>query len=323
MNNQQLTQEIISILKQKLEKEYPPGNTKRDARAKSLGLVKSKFIIDSHIDKKYQVGIFKPNHKYTALLRFSNSLTDDDKKKDIRGLAIKILGVDGKKVLDDEKYTQDIILVSTEIMPIKNLQMFYDVIYYTFKFNPIILGLKFIKEGNVFSLVDTAKSRKHHTSPLDIEYFSTTPYGFSNEVVKYKIVPKSSYKSKLPKKLTSNYLSENMQKHLNNNKAVFDFYVQFKTDDTMPINDASIKWNEEKSPYIKLATIEIDPQVFTTKERENISENLSFSPDHSLIEHKPIGDLNEGRVEIYKEMSLFRHQRNNQKIFEANEDTIK
>ncbi len=319
MNNEELTQNIISMLKEKSEKDYKDGESKREAHSKSLGLLKAKFIVKKDLEDKYRVGVFKYPRSYDALIRVSNSITSDDSKKDVRGFSIKLLGVDGKKVLDDEKYTQDFVLISTQTMPIGTLKLFHDAIYYMTQSNPLLFGVELLKQRKLYIIKDLLKLRKHHTSPLDIEYFSTTPYMFSNDIVKYKIVPKSSYKSELPKKLTSTYLTENMQKHLDNNEAIFDFLVQFRTDSTMPINDASIKWDEEKSTYIKVATIKIFPQKFTTDERNEVSENLSFSPGHSLIVHKPIGDINEGRMKIYEEMSKFRHEKNNEKLFEPDE----
>lgn len=319
-NKEQLTNSIIDMLKEKLIKEYTPGTTKRDAHAKSLGLLKAYFIVEPNIPKEYQVGIFKEAKTYKALIRVSNSLTDDNRKKDVRGFAIKLLGVNGKKVASDEKYTQDFILVSTETMPLGTLELFHDAIYYTTKSNPLLFGLQLLKNKQLYILKDLLKTKTNPTSPLDISYFSTTPYSFSNKVVKYKIEPSSSYKSQMPKKLTSTYLTDNMQSHLNNYEATFNFYAQFQSNkDNMPINDASVKWD---SPFIKLGEIKIPPQNFTTKERNDLGEILSFSPGHSIIEHKAIGDMNIARIKIYEEMSKFRHDRNNKHLFEPNEETF-
>ncbi len=316
MNNQQLTNNIINLLKEKQQKDYDKGKAKREAHAKGQGLLKAKFIIED-LDTKYKVGIFKQPTTYKALIRISNSITTKDNKKDLRGFAIKLIGVEGKKVLQDEKHTQDFVLISGETMPLGTLQLFHDAIYYMTASNPLLLVIKLAKNKQLHIVKKILNLRKNPTSPLDIEYFSTTPYMFSNQIVKYKITPTSTYKSTLPKKLTSTYLRDNMEKHLMSHKATFDFLIQFKTNDTMPINDASVKW---ESPYIKLATIEIEPQVFATEKRDSIGENLSFQPGHSLIDHKPVGELNEARMEIYKEMSKFRNETNGIQRFEPDEN---
>ena len=319
-NEDLLTQNIINMFKDKSTKDYAPGSTKRDAHPKCLGLLKAYFIVDPNLDSKYKVGIFKEPKTYSSFIRISNAnpKIHDDKKKDFRGFAIKLLNVEGNKCLDDEKFTQDFLFINNKTMPIGTLKLFHDAIYYTTKSNPIIFGVKLLFSGRIIGLLgNVIKNMKHDTSPLDVKYFSTTPYMFGEKKVKYCLVPKSKYKSQLPKEMNPTYLTTNMQKHLKNNEAVFDFMVQFQTNNKeMPINDASVKWDENKSPFIKLGEIKIPTQEFTTKERDDLAEVLSFSPGHSLIEHKPIGDINKARMLIYKEMSKFRHSRNKQKLFE-------
>lgn len=321
-NQDQLTEKIILMLKKKLIKEYSKGNTKRDAHAKCIGLLKAYFIVDKNLPDEYKVGIFNEYKTYPAIIRVSNSnpKIKSDKYRDFRGFSIKVLNVHGNKCTKDEKYTQDFLFINNEIMPIGTLKLFHDVIYYTTKLNPIILGTKFIFNGNFKAIFNSLKNMKHETSPLDVKYYSTTPYMFGDKKVKYALIPKSIYKSTLPKKLTPNYLTDNMQKHLKSNEGVFDFMIQIQTNDNeMPLNDASVKWDEKKSPFIKLGQIKIPAQVFTTRQRYDLAEILSFSPGHSLLDHRPIGDINIARIKIYEEMSKFRHNRNKKDLFEPNE----
>lgn len=318
--NELLTQEIICILEDKLRKDYKKGDTKRDAHPKGIGLVKSYFSIPNDLPNDLRVGIFQPGMKYASFIRFSSggNKVKSDKSKDIRGVGIKLIGVNGKKYSRDEKNTQDFILLTMPNMPIGTLSLFRDAIYYMVKKkNPIPFIYKFIKDGNSKSIKEFIRYRKNQSSPLDVRYWSTTPYMYGDRVVKYSIIPKSEYKSSIPCKLTDNYLSDNMQKHLEAEDAIFDFLIQFQLDDKeMPINDASIEWDEEKSKFIKVAEIVIPRQVFKTDERYDIGENLSFSPGHALLEHKPIGDINIARTRIYRELSRFRHGRNKRNMIE-------
>lgn len=313
----QYIEEMIQILKEKLKKDYKPGSVKRDAHPKCLGLLKATFVVSPNLDDKLKVGIFKEGSTYPALIRISNSSPkiNGDNKKDVRGFAIKLLDVDGARFISDEKNTQDFLLVSAKTMPLGTVKLFYDAIYYNLEVNPLVYLYKTISQGNLNKLKEVAKLRKHHTSPLDISYYSTTPYSFGNKYVKYSIIPTSNYKSKFPKKLTSTYLTNNMQTHLKNNIATFDFMIQFRKNN-MPLDDASVEWDEKISPYIKVAEIRIDKQDFISLNRYDFAEKLSYSPAHSLMQHKPIGGLNKARCIIYKDMSIFRHKRNNQRMFE-------
>ena len=51
-------------------------------------------------------------------------------------------------------------------------------------------------------------------------------------------------------------------------------------------------------------------QEFDTAERDSISENLSFTPWHSLSEHRPLGGIARARRVIYESISKLRHAAN-------------
>lgn len=317
--NEELTQNIIDMLKEKAKKDYKKSNTKREAHAKCLGLLKAEFIVNKNLSKEYQIGVFKNPKKYNAFIRISNSnpKVKSDKSKDLRGFSIKLLNVEGDRFESNENQTQDFLFINNQTMPIGTLKLFHDAIYYTTKSNPLIFGFKILLQGKIKNISTLIKNIKHNSSPLDIRYFSTTPYMFGDKKVKYMLVPTSTYKSTLPKKLTNTYLSENMQNHLKKHEASFNFVVQFQSNEKdMPVNDASVKWDTKKSKMVKLATVKIPIQRFATKERYKLAETLSFSPGHSLNVHRPIGDINVARVKIYEEMSKFRHIRNAEVLYE-------
>lgn len=315
-----MTKEIVYILKEKLLKDYEKGNTKRGAHPKQLGLVKGYFNVIENLDQNLQTDLLKPGMNYPCFIRFSSggNKVKSDKSKDIRGISIKLIDVKSKKYSKDESNTQDFIMLTIKTMPVANLKIFRDAMYYIIKKkNPVTLLYRLIKEKRLSLIKEILKNRKNQTSPLDVSYFSTTPYAYKNKAIKYCVVPKSTYKSEFPEKLTQNYLTENMQKHLLHSDAVFDFLVQFQTNkNEMPVNDASVNWDESKSQFIKVAEIVIPKQNIKTKQRFELGENLSFSPGHSTIDHRPLGDINIARAEIYSELSKFRHVRNKKILIE-------
>ncbi len=316
----ELIEEMQSILQEKMKKDYEKGKIKRDAHPKSLGLLKANFKVADDLPKHLQVGVFQAGKSYQSLIRFSNASgkVQSDKKKDFRGMAIKLIGVEGERFDNTEKSSQDFLLMTHPTMPLGTVQLFRDAVYYSIKYNPLVLILKFLFTGKGRILKELNSGKKFDTSPLDINYWSTTPYLFGDKQVKYKVVPTSATKSELPKPLTDSYLTDNMSRHLGNDMASFDFYIQEFVDEvSTPIEDAGVEW---QSPFIKLATIEIPPQIFDTAERRELAEQLSFSPANSLLVHQPIGGINRARNEIYKGLSEFRHLENKKALIEVNED---
>ncbi len=318
LSEKQIISKMQETLMQKMQKDYKKGDTRRDAHPKTLGLLKADFRVLDDISQDFKAGIFKQAKTYKAFIRISNASGSikSDKEKDFRGFTIKLLGVDGERFDKSELGTQDFLLMSHETMPLGTVKLFYQAVDYAINYNPLMLVGKFVFTGNKKILDELKNGVYNDTSPLDIKYWSTTPYALGNEKVKYKIVPTSNYKSTLPKVLSDDYLTQNMAKHLQNEKASYDFYVQkFENGKTTPIEDASIKW---KSKFIKVATITIPKQNILSPKRFNIAEDLSFSPAHALKENRPLGGLNEARIAIYKTISDFRHKRDDKKIFEPN-----
>ncbi|MBF0119025.1 MAG: catalase family protein [Desulfobacterales bacterium] len=308
-------QNIIKLLKKKMDKDYSTGIMRRGAHPKHHGCVKAEFIVETNLSDELRVGIFKEASKYPAWIRFSNGSGEvqSDLKKDIRGIAIKVMNVEGKKLLEDEidEKTQDFLLLSYPVLPIGIVSDFYKLIDAAinkhplwFFLNPFSLHLREIK-----LFIDAARQ---HTNPLDIPYWSTTPYMFGTKAVKYSIKPTSNNLKEMPVNPSGNYLCEIMKQQLKETEASFDFMVQFQTNPVeMPIEDASILWDESHSSFQKVATIKIPPQQFDSEKQMDFCENLSFTPWHSLPEHKPLGGINRARKEIYRELSKYRHQKNN------------
>ncbi|MGL4452308.1 MAG: hypothetical protein ACRCTZ_14090 [Sarcina sp.] len=316
MNEEFYIQSLISILRKNMENDYLKGTTKRDAHPKTLGLFKAEFKVVDGLEKNLRVGVFKEAKSYKSFIRVSSSSSkvERDESKDARGFAIKLIDVQGKKVLSNEKNTQDFILLSNEVFPFSSLKAFHDLVLAREKGKLPSYLLKSVLKGNLPNLIKLAAIPKNQTSPFDISYFSTTSYKFGNDVVRYCIVPQKHQKSKIPKEKTASYLSNNMQKQLDNGKIVFDFKVQFQKKGMK--DDSSIVWNKRKSPYVKVAEIIIDKQSVMDKRRNELAELLSFNVGQSLIEHTPIGEFNRARMRIYTELSKFRHIRNGEKLLE-------
>lgn len=321
-DEERLIKDMKVILQEKMSTDYPAGQTKRDAHPKTLACLQAEFIVESNIPAELKKGIFAFPQTYPTWIRISssNGKIQSDKIKDLRGFAIKIMGVKGERLQaqNEEKETQDFVLISYPTMPLGTVKLFHDAVYYSIKWSPLVFFSRLVVSGDFHIINELRKARQNQTSPLDICYWSTTPYLYGTEhSVKYSLVPTSRIKSSLPPILTDNYLTDNMEKHLAANEASFDFMIQMQKDSgRMPVEDAGVEWNEKESPFIKVATLRIPPQVFRTQEREELAEDLSFSPAHSLIEHRPIGGINRARIEIYRHLSEFRHKQNNKHLIE-------
>ena len=303
--------EMTDILRRKMAHDYAKGDTRRDAHPKTVALLKASFQVESGLPKRLKVGVFSKPDSYECWVRFSNSSgkIQSDAVKDARGVAIKLLASKAKGSDADVPYGQDFVLLSSPVMPLGTVALFRDAVYYTIESSPLFMAAKFFMIGKAEALLGLLGLRIRPNSLLDIRYWSTTPYLFGKgHAVKYSLVPTSSHHTKDSDAKGDSYLSDAMQAHLGRHAASFDFCVQMQKDG-MPLNDAGVLWDEEQSPFIKLATLHIPAQRFRSKARSELSEALSFSPGNALPAHAPLGGLNRARIAIYKALSTFRHER--------------
>ncbi|RUM93643.1 MAG: catalase [Thiothrix sp.] len=304
------TQGLINSLTKNIIEKYAGTTMLRDAHPKHHGCVRAQFSVPK-LPPELRVGLFRQPGEYSSWIRYSTATesVDHDKQKAMLGMAVKVIGVDGEKLLEDEKNagTQDILMLSHPVLPIRNAEDFLEVVNEKVWFfaNPFDLHLH--------ELGIAMDSRKHHTSPLEIRYWSTTPYSFGEgKAIKYSAKPCTNTPHELPKKLAENYLQETMIKQLEQNEVCYDLMVQLQTDaNTMPIEDATIVWNEATSPFQKVARITIPSQEFSSDKQMEFCENISMTPWHSLVEHRPLGSINRARKDVYREISNFRHNKNN------------
>jgi hypothetical protein len=127
-------------------------------------------------------------------------------------------------------------------------------------------------------------------------------------VVKYSLIPCSEYETSQVVDAGENQLRAALKAHLQQSPACFHFAVQKQTDpDSMPIEDASVVWDEAVSPFIPVATIKIENQDFDNPESLTNCERSSFNPWQCLAAHEPLGRMNQVRRLVYANAAALRN----------------
>jgi catalase len=284
------------------------------------GCVKASFKVVPDLPENLKVGVFAEPKEYNCWVRLSNASTHPkpDKKKDIRGLAIKLMSVPGEKMLKDELHddTQDFLLMTHETFFSKNLIKFGKTMTAVTAKSKMKLILYFLNPMHWGLLARLMKSMKKCTNVLSETYWSTQPYRFGapDKAVKYMVKPSAANNIINEGTEEDDYLRVNMSQTLNTNAVSFDFFVQFQTNaDLMPIEDPTVPWT---STFRKVATLTIVKQDFDSQEQMNFGENLSFNSWHTLPAHRPLGSFNRARRVVYETMTKYRHKYNDLPVFE-------
>ncbi|MEE3716034.1 catalase family protein [Tumidithrix elongata RA019] len=303
--------EAISLAIQK--EQHEKGPDLRHQHPKSHGLLHGSFTVLSNIPDRCKFGVFATPKTYPIWVRYSNGSTakergvfKPDPEGDVRGMAVKLMDVGGRKLSDDEQHTQDFILANYPVFFLKDVQDYVDFATFNAKPTPELKE----KLTPAFKLLQAIDAQKVG-NPLLIRYWSTTPYKLGSTPIKFLVKP---HKPEVPPDSlpdSPNYLREAMVKFFatTEESVKFDFQVQFYVDDVKtPVEDPTKEWHEADSPPITVATIEIPKQAFDFDERKRLDEGLSFNPWHALPDHEPLGSINQSRRKIYKDSAKHRRE---------------
>ena len=318
-DEESVAQSIVALMQSQMIKNSRPGRTLRDVHSKHHGCVRGYFLVEPDLPEELRVGVFETPRRYHAWIRFSNSGAfapvggvASDFKRDARGMAIKLLDVPGEKLLEDERdaTTQDFLLFTPKMFFTAGPGDFHNLMIALTTHKLAMLWYLITHPAVTLALY---RSLKKHGNVLELQYYSAVPYAFGSKAAKYSAKPQRPRATPLPHRPTDKFLRERMIHDLAESDVSFDFMVQLQTDPyVMPIENGLAVWNEALSPFRKVATLVIPKQQFDSPEQRQCCENSSFTPWHSLPEHRPLGALNRVRRIVYQKISEFRHLRNGQ-----------
>ncbi len=226
------------------------GKSMRDAHPKAFGCVRGIFTTDPNRPSFSKIGVFAPDTSYRSWVRFSaaNPVPQSDTKPDLMGMAIKLTGVPGNKLIDNKNtaQTQDFLNVHFPVFNVANLQEFTG-----FLKNPLL----YLGTHPRAAILATRAFGKKRTDPAETQYWSMAAYAPGSQAVKYTVIPCSAPQTPNPSQKTDNYLTENLIAHLNSRGACYHFMVQVQKDpQSTPVEDPSIEWQQQDSPFVSMAT---------------------------------------------------------------------
>ena len=314
------------------------GKAVRISHAKAHALLKGELTVLDGLPPELAQGLFATPGTHPAIVRLATApgeLLDDSKVSTDRGLALKVFNVEGPKLPPFEDITtQDFVLDTTKQFFTSGVKAFLQ----SFKPNAeIATHLSDTTKGIVSDVSRVTNAalntmgmnseklgffgheKKH---PMAESYYSQTPFRYGDYVVKFGVVPITPGLAELEAlpfdPQTPNALREATREFFKTNPAEFAFQVQLCTDlDKMPVEDAQKPWPEDQSPYQTVAHLKIPVQdAFVPGKADDAEDNLSFSPAHSLVAHRPLGGINRARLTAYTAMANIRRRDNNRPLAE-------
>ena len=302
----------------------------RDAHAKSHGLLKGTLEVYGNLLRPLAQGLFRVPQRYDVLVRLSTAPGDihSDSVPAPRGFAIKVIGVEGRKILAEmeDALTQDFLLVNQPVIPFGHVAAYWEtqqILERTFGTPDAVLRTAALLARGADKVLDAVGIESPLVEPLGMPnhhllgetFYSMAALRYGDYVAKICVAPYSASVRKLTgQPINGDYsvLRTMVSDFFNRDGAEYELKAQLCTDlQNMPVEDASVKWPEEISPYQPIARLTFPPQRSDSPARLVFADEvLSFNPWHSLPEHRPLGSIMRVRIKAYEASTAFRHTMN-------------
>jgi hypothetical protein len=320
---------IIASFQEQMRLLWKPGGFERGGNTKTHGIVRGEFTVHDDLPPELRHGIYARPHTYRAWVRYAGPgpyVTPDIDDVGFLSMSIKLMGVPGPKLMEDERFTQDLLCVSTPTFVSPDVRANAQLQRESLTNSQIYYFLN-LRQPHLLDFVMQSLRLKTQTSPFEAEYFSQVPYLLGDgQAMQYSFWPKSNRRTpvpRLPFRPPDDYLRDAMVARLEREDVEFDIRLQRQTDaHLMPIELGTVLWPERLSPRVSVATLRIPRQRFNSPSQMEFAKRLSYNPWHSIPEHRPLGHLSRARRRIYAELSKLRHTRNAVPHYEPTGDEV-
>ena len=319
---------IISSFEKQMRGLWKPGGFERGGNTKTQGIVRAEFMFMTICPRNCGAASTR-SRTLTLPGGFSGPgpyITPDIDDVGFMSISIKLMGVPGPKLMDEEKFTLDMFGVSTptfvtpdtkanaqlQIESLKNAQMFYFLNFH---------------QPHILDMIMQSLWVKTQSSPFEAPYFSCVPYLLgAGQAIQYSVWPKSKERTPIPRlpfRPPDDYLRDAMVSALDRGDVEFDIRLQLQTDPhLMPIENNAVLWPERLSPRISVATLRLPRQKFNSPAQMNFAKQLSYNPWHCIAEHRPLGNQSRARRRMYETLSKLRHTMNAVPHYEPTGDEV-
>lgn len=320
-------QDIIETMGAQMRRLWQRGDFQRGGNTKTHGIVRAEFIVRDDLPLHMRHGIYARPRAYRAWVRFSGPgpyFTPDIDDVGFMSISIKLMGVPGPKLLDDERFTQDMFGVSTPTFVTPDTKANAELQRWSYKNAQLFYALN-LRRPHVLDGIMQMLWIKTQSSPLEGAYFSCVPYLLGEgQAMQYSVWPRLKTRTpvpRLPLRPPDNYLRDAMVATLAKQDVEFDVLLQVQTDPfLMPIENNAVLWPEKLSPRVPAAILRIPRQTFDSPEQLAFQRVLSFNPWHCLPEHRPLGNQSRARLRMYQELSWLRQTMNGVEHYEPTGD---
>ena len=317
------------------------GRAVRDAHAKGYGLVRGEVEILDRLPAEYAQGIYAKPGRHDALIRFSNGSPHagaDARLGGATGLALKMFGIDGPTLLEDEPdtHTFDYANIDAPIFFCNTVEhylfiqeLFIEAPLYFSQgapgrhrfFRDFVTGKGTLDPDQwawdeLLAFLTVAQSRP--VNLLLSTYWTMGAVRHGDYLAKVRFAPGPGFAEKVVQRTLDLASAPEVYRpalvaELRDRPYEFDVQVQLCADLAwMPVEDVTVEWPEALSPFVTVAKLRIPQQDISGDDNLEKMDALSFTPWRVTAEHAPLGNIMRARKEVYRHSSILRHKLNRQ-----------
>jgi hypothetical protein len=322
-------QAIIDLFTAQMRGLWNPGHFERGGNTKTHGIVRAEFVVRDDLPEHMRRGIYAEPRTYRAWVRFSGPgpyITPDIDDVGFMSISVKLLGVPGPKLLEDEQGTLDMFGVSTPTFVTPHTKANAHLQYWSLR-NAAMFHFANFRNPHILDSVMQLLWTKTQSSPLEGDYFSCVPYLLGEgQAMQYSFRTKLETRTRVPRlplRPPDNYLRDAMVATLAESDVEFDVLLQVQIDPfKMPIENNGVLWPTRLSPRVPAAVLRIPKQTFDSPEQLAFARRLTYNPWHTIAEHRPLGNQSRARKRMYYELSRLRQEMNAEQHYEPTGDEI-
>ncbi|KQP28867.1 catalase [Methylobacterium sp. Leaf102] len=330
----QLNQTFDKILQTVAEDS---GHAVRSVHAKSHGILEGELRIDGGLPAELAQGLFARPGTHRVYMRLSTNAGDilPDAVSLPRGLALKVLDVQGERLAGAEGATQNFIMVNGKVFQAPSAEKFLGSLKLLAGTTDRAEGLKIVASTvlrgvnkalqavGVESTTLASLGGAPNVDPLGETYYSVTPFRYGDYIAKFSVAPVAPALTALTGNEIDasgrpNAIRETVQSEMRGIEGVWEFRVQLCRDlERQPVEDPTVEWNEAEAPFQRVGLIIVRPQDSWAPSRvQAVDEEMRFSIWTGLAAHQPLGNINRARNAPYKHSAEFRQRFNGCPIHE-------
>jgi hypothetical protein len=318
----------------------------RDAHAQGYGLARGEVKILDGLLPEYAQGIYARPGRHEAMVRFSNGshrTGADELLGNVCGLGVKIFGIDGPTLLEDEpdSNTFDYAMMNYPIFFANTIERYVYI-------HELVLFAEPPAANDTRALARARSHRFLHDfltargklppeqwawdelglflalaqiKPVNLllsTYWTMGAVRHGDYIAKVRVAPVQAYADRVVWRVfdpanAPEIFRPGLVAELRERPFEFDIQVQLCVDlECMPVEDVTVAWSETLSPFVTVAKLRLPLQDIGGNDNLEKMDATSMTPWRVTEDHRPLGNIQRARKEAYRQSSLLRHEINHQ-----------